>query len=90
MKRQLSLKSDQAITSQRRFLRLGIVWWELPTAITLAVWLHGARYGFSWSDLLSREFFVLLLVFLLVIGLIGAELRRCSSSSARQNIPLKG
>jgi hypothetical protein len=51
--------------------RKGIIWWGIPTAVILAVWLHGKWYGFGLSRLWSVEFLVLLLSCLLFVGVLG-------------------
>lgn len=51
----------------------GIIWWRLPVAIILTFWLHGRNYGFGWSGIASLEFWVMLVVNVLVIGYFGGK-----------------
>ena len=54
--------------------RKGILWWGLPTAIMLAVWLHGRWYGFALRSLWSIEFLIILLGCIIFVGILGGRM----------------
>lgn len=65
----------------RRSMRMGVIWWGIPTAFVMAYWIHGARFGFEWRRLLTKEFFVVLVVCLVIMGLAGSFFGRIMHSA---------
>jgi hypothetical protein len=50
-----------------------VIWWGLPPAVVLAVWMTGRSIGFGWRNLFTVEFLVWLVVSVLIFGVFGGH-----------------